>query len=53
MSRRIQVSVPLTEELRALAQRAAAREDRKLAAWIRRVIVQAAQQAEQFARQAT
>jgi predicted HicB family RNase H-like nuclease len=48
--KRDQISVPIDPELRALAERCAAREDRKLAAWVRRVIAQATRAAEQSER---
>jgi hypothetical protein len=44
--------VPIDRDLRAFAEQAAAREDRKPAAWIRHLIAEARRQAEQQPRAA-
>jgi hypothetical protein len=45
MAKREQVSVPLNPELRQYAERAAAQDDRTVAAWIRHLIAEAARTA--------
>ena len=42
--RRDQISVPLSGELRQFVERAAAAEDRSIAAWVRHLVAQAARQ---------
>jgi uncharacterized protein (DUF1778 family) len=44
--KRNQISVPLDPKLRELVERAAAREDRTMAGWIRRIIAEAARAAD-------
>ena len=46
MKRREQVTVPLDPALRAFVEREAEREDRTMAAWIRRLVAQAQRQAQ-------
>ena len=43
--RREQLSVPVNPELRTLVEQAAAREDRTVANWVRRIIADAARKA--------
>jgi hypothetical protein len=45
MAKREQISVPVNPELRNAVERAAAREDRTVANWIRRVIAEAVRKA--------
>jgi hypothetical protein len=45
--RREQVSVPLDAELRAFVERAAERDDRPVASWIRHLVAEARRRSEQ------